>query len=74
MSCPLPSIVPARPSCVSAATLNVPSETKVTARLLVKLDVDASVPPAIVRSPVAAPRLASLDTDSVPMRTSVPPV
>ncbi|MNI24068.1 hypothetical protein D3C73_776760 [compost metagenome] len=46
----------------------------VTTRFVSKLAVVASTPPLKVRPPDAAPRLASLDTDKVPNRTSVPPV
>ncbi|MNT12111.1 hypothetical protein D3C71_1901930 [compost metagenome] len=71
---PFPVIAPVKPSVVSRATSMPLDCDTVTTRFVSKLAVVASTPPLKVRPPDAAPRLASLDTDKVPNRTSVPPV
>ncbi|MNL10101.1 hypothetical protein D3C87_1308910 [compost metagenome] len=71
---PLPLIAPDKPSVVPDDTSMPLACVSVMARFVLKLAVVASTPPLNVKPPVAAPRLASLDTDNVPTRTSVPPV
>ncbi|MNU04230.1 hypothetical protein D3C72_2485500 [compost metagenome] len=71
---PLPARVPVRPKVVAAATSMALGCVNRMLRAVSKLAVVASTPPLKVTPPVAAPRLASLDTDSVPTRKSVPPV
>ncbi|MNL46993.1 hypothetical protein D3C87_1697570 [compost metagenome] len=63
---PAPDTVPVRPSCVPVATLMAPSCVKEILRVVLKLAVVASEPPAIATPVLAAPRLLSAETDSVP--------
>src|ERR1700733_16182566 len=53
-----------------------PPPLRVIGRVLVKVDdpVMYKVPPSKVRPPVAAPRLLSADTESVPPSMDVPPL
>ena len=66
MRAPEPDTVPVRPSCVPVATLMAPSCVSAILRLVLKLAVVASVPPTMATPVLAAPRLLSAETDSVP--------
>ena len=75
VSAPAPPIAPVMVNVVVGATSKVPPFAfSVVARLVVKLAVVASVPPSKLSPLVAAPRLSSAATCTVPPLIAVPPV
>ncbi|GJD43418.1 hypothetical protein AFCDBAGC_1270 [Methylobacterium cerastii] len=64
---------PVRVSVPASTWIVPPVASTVTARALVNPAVASSVPPTNAMLPVAAPRLASVETARVPSETVVPP-
>jgi len=80
MSVPLPALVrlplpPIGPANVAVKPLvsNVPLPVSVTVRAELKPASHCNVPPPKLSPPLAAPRLLSFDTASVPPLIAVPP-
>ncbi len=71
---PPPPMGPASCHTRPSPTESVPAPESVTARLLVNDPVTASVPPAMAMPAPAAPRLPSLETETVPVPIRSPPV
>src|SRR3981081_3656179 len=63
---PAPLIAPGSVALLPLVSIVPPPALRVTARLVVRPARNCSAPPLKVSAPEGAPRLASLDTDSVP--------